>query len=977
MKNLLKNGTQSRWFCMFVLIAIISLILMACPTPPGPDPEAVKSSTATLSSITIKGKAAGMGTPSAIMDNVIAGTVTIKDSDEGVTTGALADSKAALTKIVKFPASETSSFAAVFASKAPYNNEAVANGDFFVFLVTAEDGNTKLYYRVDVTVAAFMYPLTDANVTGETDFAKVKFFISDTLFEQDFYNNMTYAEVVKILGNPVTAITDNYAGKYLYAGEFTAVASGTLLKAGYQTAALTEEEPVNLVISLSATVAPPEPPSAVATGDLTITATVPNAAGDEGAEADASITIELANATVAQDLEDEDVSSFFSEIVDGLTYESNAAAGDNMIVITIAGMPKKSFYETAEIEIPIGAILDDKGNANIAPLEVSGSIEYDIDQAGNPEIEDVTFTPAGTFYAPHTSTAAGATLGTIEVVGGVAPFTYEISNATASFVIETVGSETVLKVGDTNLPAPYSNSEYYYMNITVTDSMGDIYYDSIQFTVNKYVAPLSDVTFALNESVYVGILAPGTMNNYTVSPYSMIGLFTAVGGNAMYTYELVPGTGDTDNDLFSPINPGSNNLTVGAAELTEAKEYNIRVKVTDSSVPATSIEKHITFTIGYKPSDEPRSASMRDGSRSITGTLANSDDHGANFNGASITIDMTNVKMTLPDYTDVSGWFSETIPGVTYTTFNVNEYDSFFVIDVSGTLDEDEIKEPISIEDVIITIPAALLLDSNGNPSIKEDLVVDGSVSYDITIADEDEARVGTSFYQSLERAINATTGNIYEPVTVTVIRNIELSSAVKIAAGKSVELVAESEGLTISPAEGYTGDLFTVQSSGVAVTRVDLGSFDTDVPTLIIDGKKQSNNLITANATNNIVDLTVYEGAELRNAIYSGIFLMGNNYDADGKANANINGGVILGCKVGVNAGSTDSYINFSSGTIYGANEGTNSNVESIRLVSLYGASSTASVYDEASASRITLTYAGAPNGDGIYTETFSYTAP
>ncbi|MDR2901336.1 MAG: hypothetical protein LBV20_07450, partial [Treponema sp.] len=152
MKNLFKNGTQSRWFCMFIVLALASLILMGCPTPPGPDTDPAKSTNATLSSITVKGKTAGLGTPSAIMDTIVPGTVSILDTDAGTTTGTLADAKATLTKIVKFTASETSSFAAAFASKPPYNNEAVANGDFFVFLVTAEDGNTKLYYRVNVTV---------------------------------------------------------------------------------------------------------------------------------------------------------------------------------------------------------------------------------------------------------------------------------------------------------------------------------------------------------------------------------------------------------------------------------------------------------------------------------------------------------------------------------------------------------------------------------------------------------------------------------------------------------------------------------------------------------------------------------------------------------------------------------------------------------------------------------------------------------
>jgi hypothetical protein len=835
MKNLLKNGIQSRVFCMFIVLALISLLLMGCPTPPDPDTDPTKSSNATLSSITIKGKAAGMGTPSAIMDNVIAGTVTIKESDEGVTTGALSDSKAVLTKIVKFPANETSTFAAAFASKAPYNNEAVANGDFFVFLVTAEDGNTKLHYRVDVTVAAFVYPLTDANVSGASDSSKVAFFVSDTLLEQVFYNTMTYAQVVKLLGNPVTAINDSHAGDYLYAGEFTGAASGTLKKAGVHATPLAEEAPAaTIVIELKDTVAPPPPPSAAINGTVYIEAIMNNGDGEDGEEADASIIIELDNATANAEAlaQVEDAANWFSPSVDGLEYSVNSES-INIITITVTGMPEETSTDESIITIPVGMILDGKGNANVAPLEVNGdSIYYDIYQAETPDRPtDILFTPLENLILGNISNDAS-------------PSDYDMTN----------------------------------------------------------------------------------MEGY------VIGNFSASGGTPGYSFSLISGNGDTDNEKFTIVATWGAPQLQTAEALTEEKTYSIRVEVKDT-FDETFVEV-ITFSIAYLPASGTPSASIENSPIDISGTIANEDGDFAEGivsypQSIYITLgDHVRVK-ELPVNTDVSSWFNNADSGLSYTLQNaVNPWVSTINILV-GISAENPPTAPIIADGITISIPSDVLLDSNLNPTITEELDVDGEINVNITMALPTAAKIGERKFSSLHDAVFSARAED----TIIIVNNIELSETVDLY-GKSgdVAIQAERDGLVISPAEDFTGPLFKVSFVNNNNTTLVLGNSDIEntphSPTLIIDGKNQVNRLIEVNDRNTV---NMYNGVELRNAAECALSLRGATTGYN-QVNANMYGGVIASSRLGVNVGALG-YLVIYGGIIYGSDGGENANEESIYI--------------------------------------------
>ncbi len=109
-------------------------------------------------SSTVKGKAVlDLGTPSAVLADVVAGSVEIaalKAADTSNTGKAItlfsSTNSAAAIKVVRYPeGSDTSGFAGTTA----YANQALLDFDFFIIRVTAEDATTVLYYKIVVTVA--------------------------------------------------------------------------------------------------------------------------------------------------------------------------------------------------------------------------------------------------------------------------------------------------------------------------------------------------------------------------------------------------------------------------------------------------------------------------------------------------------------------------------------------------------------------------------------------------------------------------------------------------------------------------------------------------------------------------------------------------------------------------------------------------------------------------------------------------------
>jgi hypothetical protein len=1055
MKNLFKNGMQSRWFCMFIVLALAGLVLMGCPTPPGPgpDPESTKSSNATLSSITVKGKPASLGTPNAIMDSVVPGTASLLAADTGATSGVLADAKATLTKIVKFAANETTTFAAAFASRDAYNDEAITNGDFFIFLVTAEDGS-KLYYRVNVSVASFIYTLGESNVEGYTDINKVKFFISDNyinqvfantlsyaefieaidgtlittidsnnedmylyaaefteagsgtlvkysegyylsgdeddkdivieledaeapvavytptadnvsgeetasnvsffishtnyFYQQNFYSDMTYASIVELLGEPITAIYNYYAGAYLYAGEFTGSKSGTLKKAGIYHSGLTGTEADGSIEIILEDIKD-RPSAAIENSPYTITTTANNIMGEDGIPVNETITIRLQNATVVSRMGFNALelgSIDEEEMVDGLYYSVNAEAGDSFIELVITGTPNEASNAEISIVIPDDYLRDDYDSYYSEDLEVSGIVKYNIDKAPDPAIiDDITdfvyqmYEPS--YYLDHSSTETFAIIAVLDdddVEGGTGNgITFSLVEGQGAadnsyFVIDdSYYYGSYLKVGDAPLPA----ARNYSVRVQVQDNAGKSFAKVISFNVEG-LSLLTGFTFDQDENMVLGEVS-WPSDYQSIYQGAEIGTFITYGGTPSFTYALVDGAGDTDNGLFKIDNFYTNPTLLADSEELAAREYSILVQVTDETEPAQSITQVVTFDLGYAPSNPDRKAEIS--YANINASLPNSDDYseyGATID-TELYISLTNINIDATDYdvetrkVDVSDWFSKTIEGLSYTIEGADYPQMYLNIKVSGTPTE------TSSDVFTITIPADHLLDSNRNPTITQEMVVQPAdeqteLKYNINQTPEFVAMLGETKYTSLDSAVRFATPNNINTDVITILRSFELSSTIDLTA-KNVLIKAATDGITISPADGFEGPFFNLPYFGNNYSHLRLGNSETNIhsPTLILDGNNQVGTLIQVGGRANAF---MYNGVELRNASNYGIYLKGEGTYGD--AVLQMDGGVIAGCGTGVYVYDSSRFT-MTNGIIYGAS----SDPENANNTSIYVGSS------------------------------------
>lgn len=115
----------------------------------------VGSDVATLSSASIKSVSPNLGTPNTTIGSLVAGDVTLTAAQA---TGVLssiftkADGNATINRIVKYASGANT---ANFETDSTFSNSAtdiVSGGDFFIIKITAQDGTTTKFYRVNVSV---------------------------------------------------------------------------------------------------------------------------------------------------------------------------------------------------------------------------------------------------------------------------------------------------------------------------------------------------------------------------------------------------------------------------------------------------------------------------------------------------------------------------------------------------------------------------------------------------------------------------------------------------------------------------------------------------------------------------------------------------------------------------------------------------------------------------------------------------------
>lgn len=129
----------------------------------------IPSTDATLASATIKGvQAASIGIPGSDINFIAeAGSATINSTqaaDDTLLTYFNTTYPGAYVKAVKY-AQGTSDFSGFAGASAYSNTDDIANGDFFIVRVTAEDQQAIKYYKIAVTLDNTVSALTDADVT--------------------------------------------------------------------------------------------------------------------------------------------------------------------------------------------------------------------------------------------------------------------------------------------------------------------------------------------------------------------------------------------------------------------------------------------------------------------------------------------------------------------------------------------------------------------------------------------------------------------------------------------------------------------------------------------------------------------------------------------------------------------------------------------------------------------------------------------
>jgi hypothetical protein len=115
----------------------------------------VASDIATLSSASIKGETPTFGTPNSILGSVIAGQVTLTAAQA---TGGSAssftrtDSGSTISRIVKYASGASTANFETASTFANPTTDTISFGDFFIIKITAADGTTVSFYRINVTV---------------------------------------------------------------------------------------------------------------------------------------------------------------------------------------------------------------------------------------------------------------------------------------------------------------------------------------------------------------------------------------------------------------------------------------------------------------------------------------------------------------------------------------------------------------------------------------------------------------------------------------------------------------------------------------------------------------------------------------------------------------------------------------------------------------------------------------------------------
>jgi hypothetical protein len=151
--------------------------------------------------------------------------------------------------------------------------------------------------------------------------------------------------------------------------------------------------------------------------------------------------------------------------------------------------------------------------------------------------------------------------------------------------------------------ADYETKSSYSLDITATDQENES--KTVSFTISVNNVNEAPINFTLAGS------GTGASVNENNTANQVIGSFITSDPDAgqFYTYTLVAGTGSTDNSTFNISGADLRVTNANALNFESKSSYSIRVRVTDSGIPAQLLEKVFTITVN-NIAEAPTSVSL-------------------------------------------------------------------------------------------------------------------------------------------------------------------------------------------------------------------------------------------------------------------------------------------------------------------------------------------------------------------------------
>jgi uncharacterized repeat protein (TIGR02543 family) len=654
-----------------------------------PNPPA--SSLATLSSATIKGVTPTLGTPNSTLASATAGTVNLTvaqaTSTSLTSTFTRSDAAGATVKIVKYSSgvtADTANFDAA-ADLTSGTTTTVSDNDYFIIKVTAEDGTTINYYRINVVVPSNISTLSALALSSGT--------LSPT------FASATTSYTASV-ANSVTSITATPTRTQANA---TITVNGTAVTSGSASGAIS----LNVGSNTITIVGRAQDGTTTSTYTVTVTrlssdATLSALALSAGAlsptfaSGTTTYTLSVGNAVTSTTVTPTRTQANATITVNGISVNSGSASGAialsvglNTITVivtaqdgTTTGTYTVNVTRAASNVSTLSALALSSGT--LSPTFVSGTTSYSSSVAN--AVTSITVTPTrtqanATITVNGTAVTSGLASGAISLNVGLNTITVVVTaqdgTTTSTYTVNVtravsnVSTLSALALSSGTLSPIFASG-----TLSYTTSVANAV-TSITVTPTRTEANATTVQYlgASGTDLFTGALAVG--------PNVIRTVVTAQDGTTTSTYTLTV-TRLSNDATLSALALSSGTLSPTFASGTSSYTTSVANAVTSITVTPTRTQANATITVnGVSVTSGSASGaiSLSVGSNTITVVVAAQDGTTGTYTvtvtRAAITITATNVLIAAPAVgatpqtsTSSNGQFTTTITwSGTPTTF--------------------------------------------------------------------------------------------------------------------------------------------------------------------------------------------------------------------------------------------------------------------------------------------------------------------